>query len=624
MLGDYRLDAVIGHGGFGITYRAFDSQLAKVVAIKEYLPVEFAVRRGPEGRARAARASPTISPGAASASSTRRGRSPASAIRTSCRCMRFLAANGTAYTVMEFEDGRSLAEMLREPGRRLPPDEVRRLAEGLAARPGRGACAGLPASRHQAVEHHHPARRRADPDRLRRGAAGDGQPHAHHDLGADAAIRADRAIRRSTASRGRGATSIPPPRCCITPSPARRRPKRRAGSARIPTGRSSRRRPTVSTRRSSRRSIAALAFAPEQRPQSIDEWSKLFGLSLPRAHDAPTQRMEPPAAPADPTPRLGGVSRETARTARAAEGGVAAPQRDAAGSCSRWPWSVGRRPCGITRHALLDRVASLLPQGTQAANDAPAEASAAPSMPAPTPMPAALRHARADAVGAGRLAGAEAAGRPGAARRRRARARSSRRPRRPRTQRAPWRAKRASRRLARRDRACENAERITADDGASYVGQVADGKRQGLGVLEFKDGERQAGEWKNDDPATVSARAAERRPALRRPMERRPAGRPRRAREAGQRARRGQFRRRPARRARHAARAVRADHDADRRIRGRHARMAWASRRLANGERYEGTSAPASGNGYGQLIGRRRTGARRPLGRRKAGRIRAP
>src|SRR5438034_814671 len=48
-LGDYRLDAVIGHGGFGITYRAFDGQLAKMVAIKEYLPIEFDVRRLAEG-----------------------------------------------------------------------------------------------------------------------------------------------------------------------------------------------------------------------------------------------------------------------------------------------------------------------------------------------------------------------------------------------------------------------------------------------------------------------------------------------------------------------------------------------------------------------------------------------
>jgi hypothetical protein len=42
------------------------------------------------------------------------------------------------------------------------------------------------------------------------------------------------------------------------------------------------------------------------------------------------------------------------------------------------------------------------------------------------------------------------------------------------------------------------AERITNDSGVSYVGQVADGKRQGLGVAELKNGERQAGDW-NDD-----------------------------------------------------------------------------------------------------------------------------
>src|SRR5260370_16448056 len=54
-LGDYRLDSVIGHGGFGITYRAFDGQLAKVVAIKEYLPIEFAVRQGEKAVPRSGR-----------------------------------------------------------------------------------------------------------------------------------------------------------------------------------------------------------------------------------------------------------------------------------------------------------------------------------------------------------------------------------------------------------------------------------------------------------------------------------------------------------------------------------------------------------------------------------------
>ena len=41
---EYRLDAVLGSGGFGITYRAYDANLDKFVAIKEYLPSEFATR----------------------------------------------------------------------------------------------------------------------------------------------------------------------------------------------------------------------------------------------------------------------------------------------------------------------------------------------------------------------------------------------------------------------------------------------------------------------------------------------------------------------------------------------------------------------------------------------------
>ena len=36
-----------------------------------------------------------------------------------------------ANELMEFEDGRNVAELLREPNRRLPADDVRRLAEGL-------------------------------------------------------------------------------------------------------------------------------------------------------------------------------------------------------------------------------------------------------------------------------------------------------------------------------------------------------------------------------------------------------------------------------------------------------------------------------------------------------------
>ena len=43
-LQEYTVKSVLGHGGFGITYLAGDNNLGKDVAIKEYLPAEFAVR----------------------------------------------------------------------------------------------------------------------------------------------------------------------------------------------------------------------------------------------------------------------------------------------------------------------------------------------------------------------------------------------------------------------------------------------------------------------------------------------------------------------------------------------------------------------------------------------------
>ncbi len=44
MLHEYQLDRVLGSGGFGLTYLAWDTSLDKPVAIKEYLPNDLAVR----------------------------------------------------------------------------------------------------------------------------------------------------------------------------------------------------------------------------------------------------------------------------------------------------------------------------------------------------------------------------------------------------------------------------------------------------------------------------------------------------------------------------------------------------------------------------------------------------
>ena len=40
----YEIDSILGQGGFGITYLARDTNLDQLVAIKEFLPQELAVR----------------------------------------------------------------------------------------------------------------------------------------------------------------------------------------------------------------------------------------------------------------------------------------------------------------------------------------------------------------------------------------------------------------------------------------------------------------------------------------------------------------------------------------------------------------------------------------------------
>ena len=111
---EYTLESVIGHGGFGIVYRAYHGELGATVAIKEYLPLELAVREGVAVRVRSDADTATFEDG------LRRFRDEARALMqfqdhpgiVSCRA--FFRASGTAYMVMEYEDGRTLAEVLAE------------------------------------------------------------------------------------------------------------------------------------------------------------------------------------------------------------------------------------------------------------------------------------------------------------------------------------------------------------------------------------------------------------------------------------------------------------------------------------------------------------------------------
>lgn len=127
VLSDYRIEGPLGHGAFGITYLATDTMLNRKVAIKEYFPREFAARDGTllvkpagnkedrdnfswgltrfleEARVLALFDHPNIVP-----------------------VRRFFEANGTAYLVMDYCDGVPLDSLIAKNGS-LTKDQIEKI-----------------------------------------------------------------------------------------------------------------------------------------------------------------------------------------------------------------------------------------------------------------------------------------------------------------------------------------------------------------------------------------------------------------------------------------------------------------------------------------------------------------
>ena len=111
-LNEYRLERVLGSGGFGTTYYAWDENLDKPVAIKEYLPSDFAVRAdGTSVRPKSDGESGDYQWGLNrfldEAQTLARFDHP-----HLNQVYRFFEAHGTAYLVLDYIDGETLAQML--------------------------------------------------------------------------------------------------------------------------------------------------------------------------------------------------------------------------------------------------------------------------------------------------------------------------------------------------------------------------------------------------------------------------------------------------------------------------------------------------------------------------------
>ncbi len=131
-LHEYRIEKVLGHGGFGITYLAYDVLLDAPFAIKEFLPPDLAARG--EGSSVVVRASSMRERFSwakkkflAEARVLARFRHP-----NLVRVSRIFEDNGTVYFVMDFVAGGTLDAWLK---RHPEPDEaqVRGMLEALAS-----------------------------------------------------------------------------------------------------------------------------------------------------------------------------------------------------------------------------------------------------------------------------------------------------------------------------------------------------------------------------------------------------------------------------------------------------------------------------------------------------------
>jgi len=136
-LGQYRFQSVLGVGGFGITYRALDDRLRRPVAIKEFLPSDFATRvNGIEVRPRAPSDQEMFTWGLTRFLDEARVLAALNDAPNIVHVYDYLEANGTGYMVMELIEGEPLDKLLARIGKIPPPSLpplLQQLLRGLEA-----------------------------------------------------------------------------------------------------------------------------------------------------------------------------------------------------------------------------------------------------------------------------------------------------------------------------------------------------------------------------------------------------------------------------------------------------------------------------------------------------------
>lgn len=121
----YVVGRVVGSGGFGITYSAYDTFTAARVAIKEYFPREIAVRKAETGAVVPVKREDEYADGLERFAGEAITLKDLKLCKSIVRVYELFEENGTAYMVMEYIEGINLNELAKQRGGRIPYEEAR-------------------------------------------------------------------------------------------------------------------------------------------------------------------------------------------------------------------------------------------------------------------------------------------------------------------------------------------------------------------------------------------------------------------------------------------------------------------------------------------------------------------
>ncbi|MCH5273250.1 MAG: serine/threonine protein kinase [Lachnospiraceae bacterium] len=126
LAGRYAVGQVLGKGGFGVTYKAYDTLIGKIVAIKEYYPNGLVYREtGTTGvTVSDAKNTESFQTGAGKFYDEAKTVSKFNGNPNIVGVYEFFYENNTVYYVMEFLEGKDLKQFLKENGGKLPQEKA--------------------------------------------------------------------------------------------------------------------------------------------------------------------------------------------------------------------------------------------------------------------------------------------------------------------------------------------------------------------------------------------------------------------------------------------------------------------------------------------------------------------